>query len=246
MKRFKVNDDKYNESNDNKIDENYENALKKKKLNREIYDNDRFNDFDKNIKNISEEFILYNNDINNAIKNCNYEIFNKILNDKNNDNSYKLYFSNYNNYKIIIKNNYSKIIYDILSHHISHQIYNYNLFNWLLLYCIKYNDLYVSGNEIENITIKFNHYYQNYIVDIFIWNTKKYYYNFLKFNFVITKNNIHVKSIDIINNKKNTIIKNIGNYAVFLPKKNQDINNFKLENEYLNKSIIRNKWINPN
>ena len=121
--------------------------------------------------------------------------------------------------------------------------------NNIIIYILKemkYNHLYVSGNEIENLNIKFNNYYQNYIVDIFIWNIKKYHYNFIKFNFVITKNNINVKSIDIINNKKNTIIKNIGNYSLFLPKKNQGINNFKLENEYLNKSIIRNKWINPN
>ena len=119
----------------------------------------------------------------------------------------------------------------------------------IILYIIKdkkYNHLYVSGNEIENLTIKFNNNYQNFIVDIFVWNTKKYYYNFLKFNFVRTKNNIQIKSIDIINDKKYNIKKKIGNYSLFLPKKNQDRNNFKLDNEYLNKSITRNKWIDPN
>ena len=47
-----------------------------------------------------------------------------------------------------------------------------------------FKHLYVSGHEIENLTIKFNNYYQNFIVDIFVWNTKKYYYNYLKFNFI--------------------------------------------------------------
>lgn len=106
-------------------------------------------------------------------------------------------------------------------------------------------NLYISGNEIENIIIKYNKIYKNFIIDIFVWDTIKYYYTFLKIDFVIYKNIIILKSIRVIKDQKDIIHNKIGNYSLFLPKKDQDRNQFIKDNEFIQKAITRNKWIIP-
>ena len=144
--------------------------------------------------------------------------------------------------KILPKQDFCKIIQFTRST-IPENIKCYVKKNLILIIKNINKNLYITGNEIENMTIKYNKIYTNFIIDIFVWDTTKYYYKFLKIDFFVYKKIIILKSIKIINNKVDTIQNRIGDYALFLPKKSQDRKNFIKDNEYLQKSVIRNKWI---
>lgn len=104
-----------------------------------------------------------------------------------------------------------------------------------LIYILKFlkkdKEFYISGNEITNVQIIENKFYKKIIVDIFVWDLKKIHYNFIKFNYSLMNNRIIIHSINFINDKN----------------RNSDVNKSNLKfiknNEYLENSKIRNKWI---
>ena len=111
----------------------------------------------------------------------------------------------------------------------------------------KNKEIYVSRNEITNLQVIYNNEgYANYLIDIFVWNIPDYHYDFLQFDIVVLGNDLYLNSINYINKKKpeiNTTSTTGSKYQLFNPEKNQTRKNFILDNEYIDPSYYRNKWI---